>query len=162
MVKIALQITCRLDNIEELRPSGSEFRWCLKFTCCNCGETSDKWNYVSSDNPARAVVRGSGVSHFVSKCKLCSRENSMTILDDSVQSFTQDDQGRFKTIVIFDCRGIEPSDFSAREGWVAKAVEGGKEFDEIDLSEGEWEDYCDKTMQPVGIYEIKHKFERIK
>jgi len=161
MVKIALQITCRLDNIEELRPSESEFRWCLKFTCCNCGKTSDKWHYVCSDDPVPMSVRRSGVNHFVSKCKLCSRENYMMIIEDSVESFTEDDQGQFKTIVIFDCRGIEPSDFSAREGWVAKAT-GGKEFDEIDLSEGEWEDYCDKTMQPVGIYEIKHKFERIK
>ncbi|XP_070152132.1 UPF0587 protein v1g245604 isoform X3 [Polyergus mexicanus] len=124
MVKIALQITCRLDNIEELRPSGSEFRWCLKFACCNCGETSDKWNYICADDPVRPAVRGNGVSHFVSKCKLCSRENSMMIIEDSIQSFTQNDQGQFKTIVIFDCRGIEPSDFSAREGWVAEAIEG--------------------------------------
>jgi len=161
MVKIALQITCRLDNIEELKPSGPEFRWCLKFICSNCGETSDKWNYVSLDE-STPVQRGNGVNHFVSKCKLCSRENSMMIIEDSIQSFIADDQGKFKTIVKFDCRGIEPSDFSAREGWIARAAEGGKEFTEVDLSEGEWEDYCDKIMEPVGIYEIKHRFERIK
>ncbi|XP_014473576.1 PREDICTED: UPF0587 protein C1orf123 homolog [Dinoponera quadriceps] len=161
MVKIALQITCRLDNVEELKPAGPEFRWCLKFTCSNCGETSEKWNYVSLDE-STPVQRGNGVNHFVSKCKLCSRENSMAILEDTVKSFTSDDQGKFKAIVTFDCRGIEPSDFSAREGWSAKATEGGKEFNDVDLSEGEWEDYCDKSMQPVGIYEIKHKFERIK
>lgn len=86
----------------------------------------------------------------------------MAIIEDSVGSFTMDDQGQFKTIVVFDCRGIEPSDFSAREGWVAKAMDGGKEFTDVDLSEGEWEDYCDKIMEPVGIYEIQHRFERIK
>ncbi|EZA58420.1 hypothetical protein DMN91_006334 [Ooceraea biroi] len=161
MVKIALQIACRLDNIEKLKPSGPDFRWCLKFTCSNCGETSDKWSYVSLDESV-PVQRGSGVNHFVSKCKLCLRENCMAILEDSVESFTADDQGRFKTIVVFDCRGIEPSDFSAREGWIAQAAQDGKEFTDVDLSEGEWEDYCDKIMEPVGIYEIQHKFLRIK
>lgn len=161
MVKIALKITCTLDNIEELKPSGQEFRWCLKFTCSNCGEVSEKWNYVSLDE-FTPVPRGNGVNHFVCKCKLCSRENSMSIIEDSMRSFTSDDQGQYKIIVMFDCRGLEPSDFSAREGWTAKAIKGGKEFTEIDLSDGEWEDYCDKIKEPVGIYEMKHRFERIK
>ncbi|KAG7199505.1 hypothetical protein KM043_014124 [Ampulex compressa] len=80
----------------------------------------------------------------------------------SVHSFTADDQGKFKTVVVLDCRGIEPNDFSAKEGWVAKATNNGKEFKEVDLSEGEWADYCDKIKEPVGVYEIEHRFERIK
>lgn len=161
MVKIALQIKATLDNIEELRPSGPEFRWYFKFTCSNCGETSEKWNYVSQDVSTPAQ-RGNAVNHFTRKCKLCSRENSMTIVEGSVHSFTADDQGKFKTVVVLDCRGIEPNDFSAKEGWVAKATNNGKEFKEVDLSEGEWADYCDKIKEPVGVYEIEHRFERIK
>ncbi|EFN86576.1 UPF0587 protein C1orf123 homolog [Harpegnathos saltator] len=161
MVKIALQITCRLDNIEELKPGGPEFRWCLKFTCSNCGQASEKWNYVSLEE-STPMQRGSGVNNFVIKCKLCSRENSMTIMEHTIKSFTLNDQGKFKAIVTFDCRGMEPSDFSAREGWTAQTIEGGREFSDVDLSEGEWEYYCDETLQPVGIYEIKHRFEKIK
>ncbi|TGZ54226.1 UPF0587 protein C1orf123 homolog [Temnothorax curvispinosus] len=161
MVKIALRIRCRLDNVEELRPCGPEFRWCLKFICGNCGEKSEKWNYISLDE-STPMQRGSGVNHFVSKCKMCMRENTVTIIEDSIGSFTADDQGQFKTIVVLDCRGIEPHDFSARDGWIAKVADGGTEFADVDLSEGEWEDYCDKIMEPVGIYEIQHRFERIK
>lgn len=161
MVKIALQIKATLENIEEVQPSGPEFRWYLKFTCCNCGEVSEKWNYASLDE-SKPCARGNMVNHFVSKCKLCARENSMTILEDSVKPFLAKDQGTFKTIVVFDCRGIELKDFSAREGWIAKAINDGKEFTDVDLSEGEWADYCDKIKEPVGIYEIVHRFERMK
>jgi len=86
----------------------------------------------------------------------------VAIIEDSIKSFTEDDQGKFKSIVVFDCRGVEPDNFSAGEGWIAKAVNGGKEFTDVDLSEGEWEDYCDKIMEPVGIYEFQHMFQRVK
>lgn len=160
MVKIALQLKATLDNIAELKPSGPEFRWYLKFTCCNCGEKSDKWNYVSLDESTKAQ-RGSAVNHFASKCKLCLRENTMTILEESIKPYTDADQGKFATIVAFDCRGIEPCDFSAEEGWIAKVSEG-TEFRNVDLSEGEWVEYCDKIKQPVGVFEIEHQFQRIK
>lgn len=161
MVKIALQIRATLENIEELRPSGAEFRWYLKFGCCNCGEVSEKWNYVSLKESVPAQ-RGNAVTHFTSKCKLCSRENSMTILEDSVKPLVATDQGKFQTIVIYDCRGLEPTDFSPREGWHAKAINDGKEFTDVDLTEGDWADYCDKIKEPVGIYEVEHRFERVK
>lgn len=161
MVKIALQIKATLENIEELKPANSDFRWYVKFTCSNCGEVSEKWNYVSLDESTPAP-RGNAVIHFVNKCKLCSRENSMTILEASVDSFTANDQGKFKSIVVFDCRGLEPCDFSPRKGWLAKAVNDGKQFTDVDLTEREWADYCEIIKEPVGIYEIEHKFERIK
>lgn len=161
MVRIALQIKVTFENVQELKPSGPEFRWYLKFTCSSCGETSDKWNYASISDSIPAQ-HGSAVNHFVSKCKLCSRENSMKIIEDSIKSYNVNDQNKFKTIIALDCRGLEPTDFSAREGWVVKAIDGGKEFENVDLSEGEWVDYCDKINKPVGVYEIEHKFERIK
>lgn len=161
MVKIALQIKATLENIEELKPNGSDFRWYLKFSCNNCGEVSEKWNYASLDESTPAQ-RGNAINHFISKCKLCSRENSMTILEDSIKPYNSDDQNRFKTIVCFDCRGIEPCAFSARDGWIAKTCNNGKEFSDVDLADGEWVEYCDKTNTSVGIYEIESRFERIK
>lgn len=161
MVKTALQIRATLENIEELKVSGPEFRWYLKFTCSNCGETSEKWNYVSL-SVSFPAQRGNAVNHFVSKCKLCCRENSMSIVEESVKPYVGNDEGSFQTIAIFDCRGLEPNDFSAREGWIAKAANNGKQFTDVDLSEGEWADYCDRSKQPVGIYDIEHRFERTK
>lgn len=161
MVKIALQIKATLENIEELKPSGSEFKWYLKFTCGNCGEKSEKWSYVTLDESI-PVKKRNAVNHFASKCKFCSRENSLTILKDAIKSFLGNDQGQFQTVAIFDCRGLEPNEFSAREGWIARTVNDGKEFTNVDLTEGEWADYCDKIKEPVGIYEIEHRFEKIK
>ncbi|XP_014225921.1 UPF0587 protein C1orf123 homolog [Trichogramma pretiosum] len=162
MVKIALKLKANLENIESLCPATSpDFRWYLKFTCNNCGEMSSKWNYasLSEETPAQ---RGSAVNHFVTKCKLCGRDNSLTILQETVRGIVAESCGEFRQVAVFDCRGLEPKEFSAREGWVAKAVDGGKTFNEVDLSEGEWADYCDKINQPVGVYEIEHKFERVK
>lgn len=62
---------------------------------------------------------------MVIKCKMCSRENTIDIIEDSVASYTEDDVGQFKSIVTFDCRGIEPIDFDPREGFVVKAIDGG-------------------------------------
>jgi hypothetical protein len=161
MVKIALQMMCRLDNIDDLKTSGSKFKWWLKFTCSNCGETTDKWNGICLDEYTPAA-RGSNIYHFMSKCKFCLRENSMTIIENSITPFIAENQEQYQTIVVFDCRGIEPIDFSPRTGWIVRTAENGKEFTDIDLTDGEWEDYCDKTMKPVGIYQIQYKFLKIK
>lgn len=55
---------------------------------------------------------GRGSASLVAKCKMCSRENSLDIIADSIASY--DTNGAFKTIVVFDCRGLEPVDFSPR------------------------------------------------
>lgn len=39
--------------------------------------------------------------------------------------YTNEDVGRFKTLVIFDCRGIEPVDFEPQSGWIAVAEDNG-------------------------------------
>ncbi|XP_076228808.1 CXXC motif containing zinc binding protein [Nomia melanderi] len=72
------------------------------------------------------------------------------------------DQENFQTVAAFDCRGLEPCDFSARRGWVVKAIDNGSTFTDVDLTEGEWADYCQKIEKPVSIYEIEHRFERMK
>ncbi len=36
---------------------------------------------------------------------------------DSLASYNFADSNKFKTIVVFDCRGVEPVEFSPRNGW---------------------------------------------
>ena len=162
MVKIALQFKATLENIEELRSTDKDFRWYLKFACSSCNEESQKWNYVSLGEVNRSAMNRNAINHFSYKCKLCNRENSMTILEDTIKPYTSADQGSFKDIVTFDCRGLNPIDFSPRDCWIAIASDGGKEFKNVDLSDGEWAEYCDKTNKAVGIYDIESKFERVK
>ncbi len=104
--------------------------------CGSCNEVSDKWIDVTQSE-SNDVKGGRGTANLVFKCKLCSRENNMGIIKDdiifqyfsvlnnltsinldiiseSLTSYNDEDQGKFKTIVKFDCRGMEPTDFSPR------------------------------------------------
>lgn len=161
MVKISLQIKVTLENVDVLAPTESDFRWYLKFICSNCHELTDKWNYASLSETFPST-KGHSVNHYVSKCKVCLRENSMTILEDYVKPFDSYDEENFQTIAIFDCRGLEPYDFSPRKGWIVQASNEGTKFREVDLTAGEWADYCPRIRKPVSIYGFVHRFMRTK
>lgn len=36
------------------------------------------------------------------------------IMRDTITAYNAEDSGKFKTIVVFDCRGVEPIEFSPR------------------------------------------------
>ncbi|KAK2547827.1 UPF0587 protein [Acropora cervicornis] len=87
MVRIALQFKANLENLTNVRPDEDDFRWYLKLRCQNCGEETKDWVYMCliENKP----IRGSrGTANFVSKCKLCGRENSMDIMKDSIKAYT--------------------------------------------------------------------------
>ena len=69
--------------------------------------------------PRAKCQGGRGEANLVSKCKLCSRENSIDIIADSVASYDADNSDSWKTVVVMDCRGMEPVEFSPRNGYVA-------------------------------------------
>ncbi|XP_005607101.1 CXXC motif containing zinc binding protein isoform X1 [Equus caballus] len=134
MGKIALQLKATLENVTHLRPVGEDFRWYLKMKCGNCGEISDKWQYIRlMDNVALKGGRGS--ASMVQKCKLCARENSIEILSSTIKSYNAEDNEKFKTIVEFECRGLEPVDFQPQAGFAAEGVESGTVFSDINLQE---------------------------
>lgn len=46
--------------------------------CLGCNEVSDKWQVVSSSE--KVTLPGSrGEAHYVAKCKLCSKANSLSM-----------------------------------------------------------------------------------
>nr|CAG4645236.1 EOG090X0HQJ [Leptodora kindtii] len=161
MVKIGLRIKASLENVTKLQAAGEDFRWYIKVKCGSCNEVSDKWVYITLSE-SNEVKGGRGTANLVMKCKLCSRENNMDIISDSIVPYNDEDQGKFKTIVKFDCRGAEPSDFSPRNGWDVEGLESGTCFSDIDLTEKEWADYDEKAKTTVGIYELEHEFVREK
>ncbi|RWS24552.1 UPF0587 protein-like protein [Leptotrombidium deliense] len=184
MVKIGLQIKANLENVTNLTAVGDDFRWFLKirntfttsfniqFTCANCGEASDKWLYLTAEAfkkqetdciliKEKMPIKGSrGEANLVLKCKLCSRENTVSLIENSLSTYTIDDSNNFKTIVAFECRGVEPNDFSARNGFSAEGVESNTKFENINLEE-DWVDYDEKSKESVGIYELTHKFIKL-
>lgn len=76
--------------------------------------------------------------------------------------YTADDAGKFKTIVSFDCRGVEPVEFSPRAAWIVKSSDGGQTFEDVDLSDDDWVEYDSKNKVSVGIYEFESNFIKLK
>ncbi|XP_040216394.1 CXXC motif containing zinc binding protein [Rana temporaria] len=159
MVKFALQLKANLENITQLHPVGDDFRWFLKLKCGNCAEVSDKWQYITLMD-STPLKGGRGSASMVQKCKLCSRENSIDILSTSMQPYNAEDNEKFKTIVEFECRGLEPIDFQPQAGFAAEGAETGTPFNEINLQEKDWTDYDEKAKESVGIYEVTHQFKK--
>ncbi|XP_013405038.1 UPF0587 protein v1g245604 [Lingula anatina] len=161
MVKIGLQIKADLEHVSNLLASGDDFRWYLKLKCANCGEEGKEYQYLTllENSPLKG---GRGHASLVVKCKLCGRENSIDILKDTIVPYTAEDSGKFKTIVVFDCRGVEPTDFSPRTGFTTEGAESGTKFTEVTLTEKEWCDYDESANTEVGIYSLEHKFIKVK
>uniref|UniRef100_A0A8D0DVK7 CXXC motif containing zinc binding protein n=1 Tax=Salvator merianae TaxID=96440 RepID=A0A8D0DVK7_SALMN len=157
MGKIGLQFKATLENITDVRPVGEDFRWYLKLKCGNCGEVSEKWQYLRLMD-SHPLKGGRGSATMVQKCKLCSRENSIDILSQTMKAYNAEDSETFKTIVEFECRGLEPVDFQPQAGFAAKGAESGTPFNDINLLEKDWNDYDEKIKESVGIYEVTHRF----
>lgn len=161
MVKISLQISAALENIEELK-TGPNFSYFLKLRCNNCGETDDIWHDICEEEKVKQDTRNAKGYNLVIKCKLCSRENSMDVVEGSQSSYTEDDSTKFKAIVSFDCRGIEPIDFDPRSGYIVKSVENGRIFEDVEIEDGDWTEYDDKNKNSVSIAEFKSQFVKVK
>lgn len=80
MVKISLQIRANLENIDVLYTNHPDYNFLLKLKCSNCGEISNKWHDVIESQSFDAKM-GKSKTHFLAKCKLCGRENSLEILE---------------------------------------------------------------------------------
>ncbi|XP_054067298.1 CXXC motif containing zinc binding protein isoform X1 [Rissa tridactyla] len=123
MGRIGLQLRATLENITGLRAAGEDFRWYLKLKCGNCGEVSEKWQYLRLMDSA-PLKGGRGSATMVQKCKLCSRENSIDILSQTIKPYNAEDSEKFKTIVEFECRGLEPVDFQPQPLVLRRSAEG--------------------------------------
>ncbi|ESO89690.1 hypothetical protein LOTGIDRAFT_192905 [Lottia gigantea] len=158
MVKISLQICAQLERVTELEPADTEdFGWCMKLQCMNCNEETPDFVFASLSE-STGVTGGRGSASLVIKCKLCKRENSLDIIRDSLGKYNIEDAGKFRTIVTFDCRGVQPTDFKPNDGWKVKGEESNTPF-EIDLTELEWYDYDEKASESVSVTEFKHQFK---
>uniref|UniRef100_A0A3B5LK84 CXXC motif containing zinc binding protein n=1 Tax=Xiphophorus couchianus TaxID=32473 RepID=A0A3B5LK84_9TELE len=127
----------------------------LQLKCGNCGEVPDKWQYVTLMESV-PLKGGRGSASMVQKCKLCARENSIGAHESVIKCAS--DNEKFKTMVQFECRGLEPVDFQPQAGFAAEGAETGTPFPEVNLLEKDWNDYDDKAKESVGIYEVTHRF----
>lgn len=190
MGKVGLQIKATLENVDELKTSHPNYTFFVKIKCSNCGEESEKWHDLTEADTVGEDSRNPKGFNFYMKCKLCSRENSIDILPGTngkndiygsrkhkkyyfkrnqiykpiiIVSYTVDDNEKMKTIVCFDCRGVEPIEFSPRAGWIVCSAENGQTFDEdVDFSEDDWTEFDQKNKVSVGVYSFESQFVKIK
>jgi len=47
-------------------------------------------------------------------------------------------------------------------GWIVRALNSSTTFEGVDLGEGDWADYDEKSGESVAIYETKHQFVKAK
>lgn len=59
-------------------------------------------------------------------------------------------------------RGIEPTAFDPREGFMVKAAEEGELFEDVAIEDGDWSDFDEKNGNAVSISEFQSQFIKIK
>ncbi|KAG1367650.1 putative CXXC motif containing zinc binding protein [Cocos nucifera] len=127
MVFYMLYFTAELENLTNLQPRGGcddlSYPYYFKVKCENCGEISQKETCVTMSESV-PLPNGRGTANLVQKCKLCGREGSIQMIPGHGQPLTLELSQRelITGLMVFDCRGFEPVDFSFSDGWKAESV----------------------------------------
>jgi ribosomal protein S27E len=82
MVKIQLQLSDILENIATIK-SSHDTRFFLKLKCSNCGESDDVFHDISENEKVHQDTRNAKGYNLYIRCKMCSRENSMDVVEKS-------------------------------------------------------------------------------
>jgi len=61
---------------------------------------------------------------------------------------------------MFDCRGLEFVEFIAEGEFLATGTESGTKFSGIELPDGEWYDYDEKSGEEVSITNVEWEIRR--
>ncbi|KAL5714033.1 hypothetical protein ACHQM5_016049 [Ranunculus cassubicifolius] len=166
MVLILLKITADLENLTELQPQGGcddpNFPYYLQMQCMSCGEKSPKETCVILSETV-PLSNGRGTTNLNQKCKFCSREGTMTMIPGRGRPLTLEngEGGQYTPLMVFECRGLEPVGFSFGGGWKAVSTSGTM-FEDIDLSGGDYSEYCEKGEVPVMVSNLKAAFQTVK
>ncbi|EPS32693.1 hypothetical protein PDE_07653 [Penicillium oxalicum 114-2] len=159
---LTLSLTAELEGVTGLKPTDTEenpYYFTFKVQCTGCRETHPKW--VTFNRFEKLEIPGSrGEANFVWKCRLCSKAHSASITAGPHAYEAEEKKKKGRTIIELDCRGLEFVEFKADGEWEAQGAESSTSFTGIDLSEGEWYDYDEKTSEEVSIKEVKWSIER--
>ncbi|TPP57527.1 hypothetical protein FGIG_07412 [Fasciola gigantica] len=160
-MRLGLQLKCDLTNVTDLNPNGQDFRWYVQPKCGNCGQDSSDFVYVCAAE--RVALKGSrGDTNLAVRCKFCGRIGHVDVLTETYSPYTADDSGKFKTVAVFECRGVELIAFSPRVGWSAVGTETKTFFGDISLSDDNWCDYDETGNCEVSIFNVESRFIKLK
>ncbi|RYP44093.1 hypothetical protein DL768_009417 [Monosporascus sp. mg162] len=145
----ALVLTAELNGVTNLRPQDTaETPFWYTFTVQLMFQET---NELSGSR---------GEANFVWKCKNCKRESSASI-KAAPKPYERTEPPKGQTIIEFDCRGLEFTNFSPEGEWLADGIDSATKFQGIDcLQEGEWFDYDEKTSEEVSIKDLKWEIKQ--
>ncbi|PPQ62744.1 hypothetical protein CVT24_000438 [Panaeolus cyanescens] len=155
---LKLSIKAELENVTKLQPASNDFEFFFQVKCTSCNETHPK--FVSLNRiEEREVTGGKGsTAHFVWRCGLCKRESSAKFDSSPIRPY-EEENDQFGPLLTIECRGLEFIGFDPRGIWKCEGTTGAI-FNEVDLTEGEWNDYDEKAKVPVGIANIESRWDR--
>ncbi|KAI9002955.1 hypothetical protein DFJ74DRAFT_639252 [Hyaloraphidium curvatum] len=161
-MKLQLLIRATLTNLTSLRlPPSAPYEFRVKCTSCN-----ELHGVPVTLDPAeeRDIGGSRGKANFVWKCGFCRRESSASFVPGSNGAYGKEEDGEWKGVAQFECRGLEFVEFVPGGGWLARSTESSTEFDEVDLSDPDagYSDYDEKGKCEVAVMDFQSKLERAK
>ncbi|KAK0478243.1 hypothetical protein IW261DRAFT_1608495 [Armillaria novae-zelandiae] len=159
MVLLLLSIKAELENVTDLVPASENFEYFFQVKCNSCNEVHPKLVSVNRKE-TREVSGGKGATaNFVWRCGLCKRESSAKFDSSYLPQPYCAENGQFAPLLKIECRGLEFIGFDPSGTWKCVGMTG-QSFPEVDLNEGEWNDYDEKAALPVGVSDIGSKWTR--
>ncbi|XP_010669152.2 uncharacterized protein LOC104886392 [Beta vulgaris subsp. vulgaris] len=167
MVTYNLMITAEVENVSTIQPMGGcddpNFTYYFKLRCENCGEVTPKETCVVLQDVV-PLPKSRGQANLVQKCKFCGREGNITMIPKFGRPLTGADceAGEYAPLMSFDCRGLEPLEYSfGCDQWKVETT-AGTVFENVNLSGGDWVDYDENGSMPVSVDNLKSRFDVVK
>ena len=159
-----VQICAQLENVTEVNlPPDEDWHFVVVFSsvnacfvqleCSHCREQSEEVYFNLLDE--KEMVGSRGKATYVAKCKFCERVSSLNFVKGSISEYNAEDSEELRTIARFEGRGWNIVSFYPRGGFRCVSVNSETVFDNLDLNEGDWNEYDEKGECVVGIFNLK-------
>ncbi|KAG6818013.1 hypothetical protein H0H87_009168 [Tephrocybe sp. NHM501043] len=158
MVNLELSIKAELENVTELVPSTEDFEYFFQVKCNSCQEVHPK--LVSMNRKEEREVSGGkgSTANFVWRCGMCKRESSAKFEPTPSKPYSSEN-AQMEPLLKIECRGLELVGFDPKGIWKCRGLKGTV-FTDVDLTEGEWNDYDEKAALPVGVTDFQSSWSR--
>ena len=133
------------------------------------GGSETRTNVVVDDAVDHELPGSKGTAHFAMKFDKGSKHMStMNVIrrKEKVVSELGDPYGEglvgsgaWTAVAAFECRGVEPIGWHPGDEFVV-VCESGTEFAGVDMGEGEWYEYDEKSGESVGVVNLSWEFRK--
>eukprot|EP01035_Chromulina_nebulosa_P040978 gene40978-55379_t len=158
MPEYVVKMKAELENIQRLIPIPNNM-WKMNIAS---SDGADCRNGITVSRGDVLELSGSkGDANFVIKWSNSKNQSYMKIIDKKGVSgeYTSSDTGKFITILVLECRGIEPVACIPGVDWIVQS-RGGTMFENVDLSEGDWAEYDENHDDSISATEVVYVVEK--